>query len=277
MFGCCTPLVSTQGNMTAAVYENNILQPIVNGFAETIGHGCANHDTVGKRFKFPIHCCDVMLPPYLFSGELCTSPLHCKILFVYTVFCRRTGQCFSVLRTRHTGVVDSSRGRSYVTEQWHNVPLLRTRAIGEWFTLRDDNTPVHRNHSEQRFLVWRGIRRMDWPVCSKDMNCIENAWSFLKTEIFNRHHPLLTIQASGMLPWRNGTIFLKRISMRWCWVYPISCKSASEFVEDQHVIDHGAENTISFLFWCCSLFQLILFSDFFFQRMQLFLFKLVQR
>ena len=44
-------------------------------------HGCANHDTEGKRLKYPIHCCDVTNPPYLLSGELCTSPLHCKLLF----------------------------------------------------------------------------------------------------------------------------------------------------------------------------------------------------
>ena len=30
---------------------------------------------------------------------------------------------------RHTDVVADSSGRSYVTEQWHNVPLLRTRAL----------------------------------------------------------------------------------------------------------------------------------------------------
>ena len=28
-------------------------------------------------------------------------PLHCELLFVYIVCCRRTGQCFSVLRTRN--------------------------------------------------------------------------------------------------------------------------------------------------------------------------------
>ena len=66
---------------------------------QRLTHWCANHDTEGKRFKSPIHCCDVMKPPYLFSNELCTSPLHCKLLFMYTVCCRRTGQCFSVLRT----------------------------------------------------------------------------------------------------------------------------------------------------------------------------------
>ena len=68
-------------------------------------HGCADHDTEGKRFKSPIHCCDVTKPPYLFSGELCIFSLHSERLFVYTVCCRRTCQCFSVLRTRKSDVI----------------------------------------------------------------------------------------------------------------------------------------------------------------------------
>ena len=83
----------------------------------------------GEMLLSPIHCCDETKPPYLLSGELCTAPLHSNRLFVYTVCCRRRGQCFSVLRTRHTDVVGDSTGRSYVTEQWYNVPLLRTRAL----------------------------------------------------------------------------------------------------------------------------------------------------
>ena len=43
--------------------------------------------------------------PYLFSGELCTSTLHCKRLLVYTVYRRPGGQCSSVLRTRHSDVI----------------------------------------------------------------------------------------------------------------------------------------------------------------------------
>ena len=78
----------------------------------------------------PIHCCDVTKPPYLLNGELCTSPLHSNRLYMYTVCCRRGGQCFSVLRTRHTDVVGDSSKRSYVTEQGHNVPLLCTLALG---------------------------------------------------------------------------------------------------------------------------------------------------
>ena len=72
---------------------------------QALEHGCANHDTEGERFKSPIHCCDVTKPPYLFSGELFTSPLHSELLFVYIVCCRRIGQCFSVLRTRKSDVI----------------------------------------------------------------------------------------------------------------------------------------------------------------------------
>ena len=83
----------------------------------------------GEMLPSPNHCCDVTKPPYLLSGELCTSPLHSNRLYVYTICCQRGGQCFSVLRTGHTDVVDDSSGRRYVTEQGHNVPLLRTRAL----------------------------------------------------------------------------------------------------------------------------------------------------
>ena len=44
MFGRRTPLVPIKGNMTAAVYENNILLPIVSGFAETVGEGFTLQD-----------------------------------------------------------------------------------------------------------------------------------------------------------------------------------------------------------------------------------------
>ena len=83
----------------------------------------------GEMLLSPIHCCVVTKPPYLFSGKLFTSPLHSNRLYVYTACCRRGGQCLSLFRTRHTDVVGDSSGRSYVTEQGHNVPLLRTRGL----------------------------------------------------------------------------------------------------------------------------------------------------
>ena len=39
----------------------------------------------GETLQSPIHCWDVTKPPCLFSGELCTLPLHSKRLFVYTM------------------------------------------------------------------------------------------------------------------------------------------------------------------------------------------------
>ena len=98
----------------------------------TLSHGCANHATAGETLQSPIQCCDITNPPYLFSGELCTSSLHYKRLFVYIVCCRRAvsaSLCLEhVNQMSHWHSGDSS-GRGHVTEQWHNVPLLRTRAL----------------------------------------------------------------------------------------------------------------------------------------------------
>ena len=98
----------------------------------------------------PIHCCDVMKPPYLLSGKLCTSPLHSNRLYVYTVCCWRGGQCFSVPRKRHTDVVGNSSGRSYVTEQGHNVPLLQTCGISIKFCNSETCRHMPNNNIKQK-------------------------------------------------------------------------------------------------------------------------------
>ena len=56
---------------------------------KSLRHGCANHAIEGETLQSSIHCCDVTVPPNLFSGELSTSSLHCKRLFVYILSCRR--------------------------------------------------------------------------------------------------------------------------------------------------------------------------------------------
>ena len=91
-----------------------------------IVHGCANHDIEGKRFKFPHPLLWRNEASLLYQWRTNYLPLA---LFAYTVCCRRTEQCFSVLRTHKSDVVDESSGRRYVTDQWHNVPLLRARGL----------------------------------------------------------------------------------------------------------------------------------------------------
>ena len=78
---------------------------------------------------------------------------------------------------------------------WEQHPPTHSK----WFC-RDCSRRVHstgqphRALSVQQYLVEHGIRRMDWPACSPDMNCIEHAWSFLWRAISNRPHHPLTIQ-----------------------------------------------------------------------------------
>ena len=76
-------------------------------FTVIIYHGWANHDTEGKRSKSPIHCCDVTKPPYLFSCELCASPLHCKLCLCApcAVGAPGSASCFSVLRTSNSDII----------------------------------------------------------------------------------------------------------------------------------------------------------------------------
>ena len=66
-------------------------------------------------------------------------------------------------------------------------PIVSAKTVGEGFTVQDDNTRPHRAHNVQRFLVGRGMRRMNWLACSPFINSIEKAWSILHTAIYNRH------------------------------------------------------------------------------------------
>ena len=71
-----------------------------------------------------LHTCSLanyVLPPCTVNSCLCAS---CAI------GAQASASLWSEHVTRrHTAVGDSSSGRSYVTEQWHNVLLLRTRAL----------------------------------------------------------------------------------------------------------------------------------------------------
>ena len=88
-----------------------------------LDHGCANHDTEGKRFKFP--------HPLLWRNE---ASLLVQWRTLNACFCTLCAVGAAVSASLcsircHTDVVDSSSGTSYVTKQWHNVPLLRIRGL----------------------------------------------------------------------------------------------------------------------------------------------------
>ena len=82
-------------------------------------HGCANHYTEGKLFKSSIHCCDVTKPPYLFSGELCTSPCTVNSSLCIPSAVGEPGS--ASLSSEHVNQTsyrsERHSGRSYITEQ----------------------------------------------------------------------------------------------------------------------------------------------------------------
>ena len=65
------------------------------------------------------------------------------------------------------------------------LPLLRQ--IGPQAVLQDDNAPVHRARVVRDFLQQHGVRRMDWPAFSPDLNPIENIWDQIYRRVRENH------------------------------------------------------------------------------------------
>ena len=82
----------------------------------------------GGNASVPLQLLDVTRLPYLFSGGLFTSPFACLCTPCAVGPAVSAALCSEHVR-HHTDVVGDSSGRSYITKQWHNVPLLRTHGI----------------------------------------------------------------------------------------------------------------------------------------------------
>ncbi|GFT64270.1 retrovirus-related Pol polyprotein from transposon TNT 1-94 [Trichonephila clavipes] len=59
---------------------------------------------------------------------------------------------------------------------------------------KDDNDRPHRAHLVENMLEAETIQRMEWPVCSPDLNPIEHVWDMLGRRIAARPRPPATVR-----------------------------------------------------------------------------------
>jgi len=62
-------------------------------------------------------------------------------------------------------------------------PMLKERSI----TLMDDNAPFHRTGNIKKKKKSLGIKTIEWPPVSPDLNPIENMWAFLKKAVSRKY------------------------------------------------------------------------------------------
>ncbi|GFU58202.1 transposable element Tcb2 transposase [Trichonephila clavipes] len=84
--------------------------------------------------------------------------------------------------------------RRYRDEILRPIVVPYAAAIRDDFILMNDNCRPHRATLVEDFLFEEGIVRMEWPVCSPDMNPIEHVWNAIGRRVVGRQPPPQTLQ-----------------------------------------------------------------------------------
>ncbi|GFT19422.1 transposable element Tcb2 transposase [Trichonephila clavipes] len=84
--------------------------------------------------------------------------------------------------------------RRYRDDILRPIVVPYAAAIGDDFTLMDDNCRPPRANLEEDFLFEEGIVRMEWPACFPDMDPIEHVWDALERRVDGRQPLPQTLQ-----------------------------------------------------------------------------------
>ena len=89
-------------------------------------------------------------------------------------------------KTRLVIVDGNLNGQRYINEILDPVAIPYIRNIAAQGILQDDNARPHRSRLVNDHLAAQGIRRLDWPSNSPDLNPIEHVWDQIGRAVYRR-------------------------------------------------------------------------------------------
>ena len=98
--------------------------------------------------------------------------------------------CFTKMEMDKLCVLDRTLDRIYYRRilEENLLPSVSKLGLGSNFTFMHDNDPKHTSALVKDWLKKNGIRILQWPSSSPDLNPIENFWDVLEDRV-KKHHP----------------------------------------------------------------------------------------